>query len=233
MRKEIKELMSKLGIDRANALVQTSGGEPLGCDFEIAPEEFLDAAEEAFQRGEVGRVDAISNAQRAIRSQIDYALSALGYSLNKMSIRTKLEILKDLGLFAPRILNKVSGPRNLMEHQYRKPSGTEVEDALDIAALFVEAANRTLQNFWGDFYIGQKDNHGKGIHFFSEMLTFGFDHERKIYHVCCRKDEISQGRVEVTPSDPMFAAIHRIAIAAGRDWRVEPALKKFFDEIES
>jgi hypothetical protein len=40
---------------------------------------------------------------------------------------------------APRILNKIVRLRNMLEHEFHLPKKTEVEDAVDVATLFLEA----------------------------------------------------------------------------------------------
>jgi hypothetical protein len=49
----------------------------------------------------------------------------------------RLETLRTLGLVAPRIVRKIVQLRNLLEHEFHLPKVNEVEDALDIASLFV------------------------------------------------------------------------------------------------
>ena len=59
-----------------------------------------------------------------------------------------------MGLLAPRIVNKVVSSRNLLEHQYKIPERNFVEDAVDIANLFVFALNSVLLDFTDAFFIG-------------------------------------------------------------------------------
>jgi len=53
----------------------------------------------------------------------------------------KIERLKALGLLAPSLLRKVVDMRNVLEHEYVTPEIGSVEEALDIASLFVMSAS--------------------------------------------------------------------------------------------
>lgn len=53
----------------------------------------------------------------------------------------KIERLKALGLLAPSLLRKVVDMRNVLEHEYIAPEIENVEEALDIASLFVMSAS--------------------------------------------------------------------------------------------
>ncbi|MEA2075447.1 MAG: hypothetical protein U9O85_06905 [Euryarchaeota archaeon] len=45
------------------------------------------------------------------------------------------------GIIAPQILKKINDKRNLLEHEFKKPSLEQVEDALDVATLFISYAS--------------------------------------------------------------------------------------------
>lgn len=53
----------------------------------------------------------------------------------------KIERLRALGLLAPSLLRKVVDMRNILEHEYPTPELKNVEEALDIASLFVMSAS--------------------------------------------------------------------------------------------
>lgn len=53
----------------------------------------------------------------------------------------KIERLRALGLLAPSLLRKVVNMRNILEHEYETPELEIVEEALDIASLFVMSAS--------------------------------------------------------------------------------------------
>jgi hypothetical protein len=89
----------------------------------------------------------------------------------------------NLGFVAPRILKGVTQARNVSEHQYAAPSMEQVEEALDLAALFIEAINRHLDNFNNEFNIGNSDEKVDPCHCARE-LSFEFDDREKRFRVC-------------------------------------------------
>lgn len=102
--------------------------------------------------GNHGLVNALSNAKRAIDCQVTNILHGFGISIPKQ-FPTKLEKIASLGLVAPRIVKKIIRLRNLLEHEFHNPQLTEVDDAVDVATLFLEATRRIYSNgivtsFW-------------------------------------------------------------------------------------
>src|SRR5215813_8625616 len=112
----------------------------------LLPRDFLNFAvdDSADLEKERNRVNCLGNCKRAIDSQVDELLRRLGfYPLAKKkgwNIPAKLDFISASGLIAPRILKSVNQSRNRLEHEFTSPSRTEVESALDIAALFVSYA---------------------------------------------------------------------------------------------
>lgn len=110
--------------------------------FEIGPKDFFRMAQEDLRaHGKHGRVNALGNIKRCIESQIDLLLYSYGFG--DLSVRTdwnfirRLEKLKGMNIVAPRILERINRRRNMLEHQYRLPRRAEIEDSLDVAALFL------------------------------------------------------------------------------------------------
>ncbi len=93
-------------------------------------------------------INSLSNIKRAIDCQMDTLLFAFGlYKKSKKeewNFPRKLEVLNNLGIITPRILGKINQKRNFLEHEYRKPTKEEVEDALDVAALFLAYTQKFL-----------------------------------------------------------------------------------------
>lgn len=115
--------------------------------FDISPNEFLKFAEfDLIAEYEHHLVNSLSNTKRAIDSQLDSLL--IGFGLSEKSKRwrfpKKIEFLNRVGIISPRILNKINRKRNLLEHEYKNPNKEEVEDALDVAELFVNYTNKYL-----------------------------------------------------------------------------------------
>jgi len=112
--------------------------------FALTAKEFLGFAVEDSEINTIhGKVNTLGNVKRAIDCRIEELLYC--YCLHKKSshhkwnIPTKLQILNQIGILAPRILRKINTLRNRLEHQFEKPSFEEIEDAVDVTQLFIGA----------------------------------------------------------------------------------------------
>src|SRR5687768_4312811 len=138
----LRKMVAAVELRPRDAMKVFDTGLELSADLEIRPEEFLNQAEEDLERGgDAARLNAITNAKRAIHCQIDSNLIWLGYKPARWSIRRKVEVFSSLGVVAPRILERVTEARNLVEHAYQAPTDQQVVDAVDLALLFTEAAS--------------------------------------------------------------------------------------------
>jgi len=97
------------------------------------------------------RVNALSNAKRALHFQVDLISEALGIEhtnlKNKGSFPVKLKFCVDCGVVGPRILTKLNRLRNAVEHDYYLPTKDEAEDFVDVVELFLGATNSLIRNF--------------------------------------------------------------------------------------
>ena len=119
----------------------TSHGGSEDC-FQIKATQFNDFAFEDAKNDTIhGRVNTLSNVKRSIECRIDEILHGLCLNVKsekeQWSFPKKVKVLGDLGIIAPRILEKINRQRNKLEHEYLEPTKEDVEDALDIAVLFL------------------------------------------------------------------------------------------------
>lgn len=111
--------------------------------YDIDALQFLSFAKQDIKEGsKKGRTDALSNANRALNCRVDELLTFL--NLNSFPLRgwnEKTQVLKAFGVSTPDILRRLIGKnRNLLEHEYKIPQEQrEVEDAIELAELFLEA----------------------------------------------------------------------------------------------
>ena len=139
---EIKEFCVVHGFDLSKSGVALGGGDFGMTDLKISPIEFLTLAEEDFDRGGLAAlVNATTNVKRAIVGQLDQLLISFGYPSLRWNVPKKIERVRALGLLAPSLLRKVVDMRNFLEHEYATPELKNVEEALDIASLFVMSAS--------------------------------------------------------------------------------------------
>ena len=226
----IQTFATSIKLKQSNAYLEMGDGAALSYKMDILPAEFLYMAENALAADPPSYVDAVSNAQRAVRSQIKYAIGALGFDGRKLKIKEQLQLLEQVGLLAPRILRKISTPRNLMEHQYRKPSAEEAEDAVDLAALFVEATGRVMNLFWIGFSIQKKI--GKR---YEDRIFVRYLEGQRLFEVRLLANQNKRTVLEVTSADALFIPLHKIAIALSREHsghQSQAVTDSFFDLLD-
>jgi hypothetical protein len=70
----------------------------------------------------------------------------------------KLSFLSDLGILTPRVLTKLNRTRNLIEHEFHCPTREQVEDFVDVVALFNESTKIFLNHLPNDAQIASEAN---------------------------------------------------------------------------
>lgn len=120
--------------------------------FEIKPKDFLDFAEQDLNSNSSHRfVNALSNAKRALDCQVVCLLDVFGLlnlaDKKRWGFPSKIDALKKIGILAPRILTKINTTRNLLEHEFANPNSEQVNDFIDVVALFLESTKIYLENY--------------------------------------------------------------------------------------
>lgn len=146
---EIKEgILSVYGYGKnQNKISKKKESEQPKNTSQLSSIDFLRFAQEDLKNtyGEHGIVNCLTNCKRAIDCQIDELIKKLGYlplsQKKRWSIPQKIQFLKEFGVIAPRILEKVNILRNDLEHRFKVPTINEAEDALDVAILFIAYAD--------------------------------------------------------------------------------------------
>ena len=126
--------------------------------FEIKARQLLKYAEyDLNNEYEHHLVNSLSNIKRAIDCQLDSLLIGFGlYDKSKnerWNFPQKIDLLNQIGIVSPRILKKINQKRNLLEHEYKNPTKEEVEDALDVAILFMAYTEKHLLSVWKEIEI--------------------------------------------------------------------------------
>lgn len=118
----------------------------------------------------------MSNAKRAIDCQTDTFISAIGLSPKDLTKQLgkdvidnlrqfisnteqplKFRVLESLGIVTPAIVSRVRRIRDLLEHQYKKPSTSAVRAAIDVSSLYVSACEGALNTFLDAIYFESLD----------------------------------------------------------------------------
>jgi hypothetical protein len=240
---KLRELIETVGIKQEKACLEPSSGDFLDYEFDVAPEDFLEQAERDHNTGgNAALFNSITNAKRAIRCQIDKIIYCLGYNAGDLKIARKVELLTTLGFVAPRLLRKVDEPRNLLEHKFQNPSLQEVEDALDIATLFIEATNRSINPIGSEFTMGNVDEYIRETNDFINELSFRFDHKLKFFRIygstnisgrSLNRKSTFVGEVLISPRDSIYTDVLRLAVVVEREResKTRAAIEKLFDAL--
>lgn len=199
--------------------------------LDVDPYDFLVLAEEDWERGGLAaELNAITNAKRAIVAQMDQALLTFGYPATPWSVPKKIEALQSLGLVAPRILRRVSSARNLLEHEYRRPAAKDVEDAIDLAALFVASIKPVITLFGDEFYVGNADEQIDTFAF-ERQLTFsmGVSGRKDVptFRVWASDNRAKVGEAFIDYRQHEFPTVVRLAVATDRGFKLNEALADF------
>jgi hypothetical protein len=119
--------------------------------FPISPGDYLSFAQEDLKdNSERGRVNALSNAKRSFDARVESILIGFGFhriaKAQNWNVPKKLEFVSSLGIVTPRVLTKLNRTRNLIEHEFHCPAREQVEDFVDIVALFNESTKLYLNH---------------------------------------------------------------------------------------
>lgn len=126
-------------------------GKNIESPFKITPKNFLSYADyDLTNEYPHHLVNSLSNIKRAIDCQFDSLLYGFGLFEKSKKLNwnfpEKINYLNRIGIISPRILRKINQKRNLLEHEYILPNKNDVEDALDVATLFIAYTERYLWN---------------------------------------------------------------------------------------
>jgi hypothetical protein len=219
---ELIEFIKTLDLDWGNMQVDWDAGTSLDFEMGTDPEEFLWFAQRDLEQGgKHGLVNALSNAKRAIDCQVEKTQRCLGIP-KKRRFSDRLSILQDLGIVAPRIVKKVIEKRNYLEHEYKCPEQDEVEDAVDIATLFLEANNRLLEEFPDRFYLYSGTLNERNI-----TLFFDFDSEKRHFILNAPKGTERMETIVTADSTENYLSILRLAVATFRGLDTREPIEQF------
>jgi hypothetical protein len=237
---EFPELIRRVGLDLAALAVEPDTGSTLAVDYEINPGDFVRFAQQDLAEGCLrGFINALSNAKRAIDCQVQKVFDCLGLR-PKRNFPAKMELLSSVGILAPRIVGKVIRTRNYLEHEYVKPQQEQVEDAVDIATLFVAVLDRAMSFFPERYDIGNYlDGFEEvpGIPFFHRGISIMFVPEGPKYELYGYVYELDTQRKKKTttfwahstliPSDDWYEDLIKLSYHIDKDKDPEDEVRQF------
>lgn len=229
---DIKEFCISHQMDLGISAVSLAGGGFTLLQMQTSPMDFLSLAEDDFQCGGLSAsVNATTNAKRAIVCQLDQLLTSLGYPSGRWNVPKKIQKLQTLGLLAPGILRRVVDMRNILEHEYLTPDEASVEEALDIAGLFVMSVSAMFNPFDDElqfsFYDG--DNSDKPSSFLAVGLV---REERGVFYKAYASesnglDDECVGSCEIPSGHALFESMVKLSSALILKYRKEQAFLDF------
>lgn len=179
--------------------------------YEIKPREFLESAEcDLRQDYDHHLLNALSNAKRAITCQIDNLICMMALtdrsSKERWNFPRKIEILNRAEIISPPILSKVNRRRNLLEHEYRRPTAEEVEDAIGVAQLFISSTDRYLVGGIGRvaFYSDDGDHE----------IELRLDYEKRVISIEAQRGDETRRKRCVSPDSEEYVGFLAIMVGA-------------------
>ena len=237
----LRELVERVDINLASLSFVPGSSFSFDLAYEITPHDFLSFAEKDILQDDVrGFVNGLSNAKRAIDCQVEKLLAGLGLP-SARSFPKKMALLTELGVIAPRIVTKVVRTRNYLEHEYRKPEKEQVEDAVDVATLFVAALERSLDIFLSEFVVG---NLAEGRELFSwddreyyKRLFFEFSSDQHWFKIRGFVDDVDMeqkkrtrifcGNSVLKASDRGYRELIRLCFSVDKSPTLEDDFRKY------
>lgn len=136
---------------------------------------------------ERARVNAISNAKRALHRRVEIITTYLGfegYPSQKKDFPNKIAFCRNCGVATPRILEKLNKLRNRVEHEYYSPTQSESQDFVDVVALFLAATQRLVDDppesifLLAPWYSGVLSYDGEQLGLAEVIISFDSEHKK-------------------------------------------------------
>lgn len=140
-------------------------GAPL-MNIDVTAEEYLRyAAEDLNSDTKQGYINALGNAKRALHLMIESLLNSYGLlAKNKRtSFPDKLKLLDGAGLFSLSILHTLNVERNVMEHEYKIPTRSRVQETIDVGRLLLLATQRMREYVLYESLASMRDTNISGV----------------------------------------------------------------------
>ena len=201
----LNQILKKLEIDFAQTVFVYYGSSSGISGFSIKPKDFITYAKEDFESGnEKGLVNGITNCKRAIDCQIDSILNHFGISFDKIPKASeeiiaktntrenetsyKLKLIQSLKFAPSGLIGKARKLRNKLEHYYQIPDRNEIEEAIELAELFVLSCESKIKDCNDEFAISSNNYKYSAPHknipeyieeLYSNQLKISFEYDEK------------------------------------------------------
>ncbi len=212
---DLKSFFLKIDYSWDDCCIDPSGGnsvlETNLADFDITPKDFLDYAYQDYEMGESrGLINALSNVKRAIECQSDIIHLSFGIPYKRLTFPDKVENLQKMGISPSVIFKNINAIRVELEHFYKKPEPQRVEDAIQIAHLFLDVTSLSLisfTNYYEVYRVNDENSHLETMvgmfpqKRLSNGIYFHYDDIKKIFKLYYYQDGIEGMKLFVTPKN--------------------------------
>ncbi len=125
--------------------------------FELYAFDYLDFAEkrlnniERYKNDTDELINCVAHLKRAVDCQLDTFFHTFNLfktiSKRNLKFETKLNFLKEIGVFSSRSLSRLNTLRNMMEHQYKIPKIVDIELYYDLVSAFISVLQGVILTF--------------------------------------------------------------------------------------
>lgn len=237
-----------LKIDFASTIIETDSGTSVDCPFEFSARDFLRFSKLDFKsKDDKGDINALTNAKRAIDCQIDSALNLFGISFDKIPIESeaiinltefhdndlpyKLKLISALDFAPSGLISKTRALRNKLEHYYQKPKRKEINEAIELAELFVLSIENRIKMIADHFIITDRKNYKKSWSY-NHRFEVNYDSDKKEISLSFYDDKKLIELKTYNQNDEELYAIIRLINNINEEIELEESLKMFLKIIK-
>jgi hypothetical protein len=249
LRLRLPRLLEHAALDWKRLIVAQESGSLLRYEYPVSAKFFLNCAREDFEeKTPRGLINALSNAKRAIDCQTDSHICAIGFTPQKLQKQIgkagivgvaqfsknqnrpiTFRVLESLSVVTPGIVDRVRKIRHLLEHEYKKPTRSQVRDAIDIASLYVSALEGSMNSFLENVHLrfGEMRSETIDDHTVPERsVSFQLYNWHELVVVVWFRDFVKHesAEVRILPKDQIYLDVIRLFYAARARENFEKAL---------
>lgn len=243
MKKHLKKILLETKIDFSKTVVEISGGSGGVEYFNIKPKDFIRYAKEDLKSNQDSAlVNSITNAKRAIDCQIDTVLKTFGIEFDNLpkaseifinctsskneDLPQKLKLMQSLKVAPGGLTSRARTLRNKLEHYYKVPTKKEIEEAIEIAELFILSCESKTKRMEYEYDISSQtydntkiDNTNTYPDRFINCLRFGYRESKKEFTIV---SHINYKRViEVSFGTESVEFYHLIRMLNSLDYKLD------------
>lgn len=252
----LKTFIDHAKLDFSNLYFSASDGTGYFHPYTIRPNDFITFAKADFYTPDTrGLVNALSNAKRAIDCQADAFLKSVGLDPDRLDKQLgkdglvsiaygktskegplKFRLLEALGVATPSIVGRMRQLRNLLEHEYKKPSRRSVNDSIGIGELFVQACGGKMKSMFDGIGLGSGISTLRGENEIARELYIRF-HNRPEAHFEVffwnreALKSVPPPRIKVRIGDNYFVPLLKLNCQTEWDKDMTDPVKSFLAEL--